>query len=166
MDAFDNSELLQAHRLRPTLARLSVLQLFNDEQAYTPEQVYRALVRQGSDVSLATTYRVLAQFVEAGLLGRQQLDNGPGRYFRPTAQPCEHMLCTECGAMLPMPGPEIASLLKQLAAKHGYLLAEYEVAMQGQCTSCAQKAAEPEAQRIPQRRSSRSASFTVRAAAK
>lgn len=164
MDAFDSSELLQEHRLRPTLARLSVLHLFRDEQAYTPEQVYRALVRQGSDVSLATTYRVLAQFVDAGLLARQQLDNGPGRYFLPTSQPCEHMLCTECGALLPMPGPEIASLLKQLAAKHGYLLAEYEVAMQGQCTSCAQKSAEPE--RPQHRRTGRTTSQAARVAAK
>ena len=170
MDVFDGSELLQEHRLRPTLARLSVLQLFKDEQAYTPEQVYRALVRQGGDVSLATTYRVLAQFVETGLLGRQQLDNGPGRYFLPTSKPCEHMLCTECGVLLPMPGPEIGSLLKQLAAKQGYQLAEYEVVMQGQCTACAQKSAESAKQhhRRSDRsgRSSRTAAYTPRAAAK
>lgn len=144
MEAFDSIDLLQTHRLRPTLARISVLELFRGEQAYTPEQVYKALVQQGSDVSQATMYRTLAQFVDAGLLSRQQLDNGPGRYFLPTSQPSEHMLCTDCGALLPMPGPEIAGLLRRLAARYGYLLAEYELSLQGKCAECSRSGADCE----------------------
>lgn len=139
MDVFESTELLQAHRLRPTLARISVLKLFKGEQSYTPGQVYRVLVQQGEEVSLATTYRTLAHFVDVGLLSRQQLDNGPGRYFLPVSQSTEHILCTECGALLPMPEPEIANLLKKLAAKHGYLLAEYELFLYGKCMACSRK---------------------------
>lgn len=161
---FSAGSLLTECKLRPTLARLSVLELFRDAQAYTPEQVYRALVRQGSDVSLATTYRTLAQFVDAGLLNRQQLDSGPGRYFLPTSQPGEHMLCTECGALLPMPGPEIAGLLRMLAARQGYLLAEYELSLQGKCMECARKGADCEGS--PRNRDGRAAAGTARASLK
>lgn len=143
MEMFDSAELLNQHQLRPTLARIAVLDLFKDSQSYTPEQAYRVLLRQGSDVSLATMYRALGQLVDVGLLSRQQLDNGPGHYFLTGANACEHMLCTECGALLPMPGPELAGMLKRFAAKHGYLLGDYSVAMQGTCTECAKKKSEP-----------------------
>jgi Fur family ferric uptake transcriptional regulator len=133
---FDSNRLLAEHRLRPTLARIYILELFREGHAFTPEQVYRGLVQRGEDVSLATTYRALAQFVDAGLLSRQQLDNGPGRYFLPQSMPNESMLCTECGVLLSLPGPDIAAVLRQLAAKHGYLLTEYELALQGRCLSC------------------------------
>lgn len=140
-DSTDCNDLLAAHGLRPTVARLGVLELFRGGQSFTPEQVYRALIQRSDDVSLATTYRVLAQFVEAGLLSRQQLDHGPGRFFLPTAKPSEHLVCTECGAVLSLPGPEIAGVLAKLAARHGYLLGEYELSLQGKCADCASCAA-------------------------
>lgn len=134
------NSLLTEHKLRPTLARISILEMFQSGQALTPEQVYRQLVQEGGDVSLATTYRALGQFVDSGLLSRQQLDNGPGRYFLSQAKPDERMLCTECGALMPLPGADVAELLRQIAAKHGYQLTEYELALQGRCISCSRKA--------------------------
>jgi Fur family transcriptional regulator, ferric uptake regulator len=139
MQTFNSSAVLAECRLRPTFARLCILDLFREGQTYTPEQVYRVLVQRGEALSLATTYRVLAQFVEVGLLHRQQLDNGPGRYFLPKPESDRHLLCTECGTMLPLPGPEIDDALRQLAAKHGYLLAEYGLMLQGKCAACARK---------------------------
>jgi len=148
METFDSIELLRESRLRPTLARIAILELFQGPRSYTPDQIYRALVNQAEDISLATMYRALAQLLEAGILSRQQLDHGPGRYFLARGHASQHMLCTVCGTLVSVPGPELTSALKHVAAKQGYLLGEYTLAMQGICNACVCKKADPAKARL------------------
>lgn len=107
METFDSIELLRENRLRPTLARIAILKLFQGPRSYTPDQVYRALVNQAEDISLATMYRTLAQLLGAGILSRQQLDHGPGHYLLARVNASQHMLCTVCGPWCVYQGPSL-----------------------------------------------------------
>lgn len=64
---------LHAGGLKATLPRLKVLQIFRESgrRHLSAEDVFKTLLVEGSDIRLATVYRVLMQFVQARLLERQ-----------------------------------------------------------------------------------------------
>src|SRR3954465_11194166 len=68
--------------LKATLPRLKILDLFehSDVRHLTAEDVYRLLMNEGLDIGLATVYRVLTQFEQAGLLVRHHFESGKAVY--------------------------------------------------------------------------------------
>src|SRR4051812_19254258 len=68
--------------LKVTVPRLKVLDLFqhSPDRHLTAEDVYRKLLEEHSDVGLATVYRVLTQFEQAGLLVRHHFEGGKAVY--------------------------------------------------------------------------------------
>ena len=64
--------------LKATLPRLKILELFekSEERHLSAEDVYKVLLNAGDDVGLATVYRVLTQFEDAGLLARHHFESG------------------------------------------------------------------------------------------
>jgi Fur family ferric uptake transcriptional regulator len=64
--------------LKATLPRRRILELFEASKVrhLSAEDVYKALIAEGMDVGLATVYRVLTQFEQAGLLARQHFETG------------------------------------------------------------------------------------------
>ncbi|MEO1957298.1 MAG: transcriptional repressor, partial [Methylophilaceae bacterium] len=64
--------------LKATLPRLKILELFekSDNRHLSAEDVYKILLNSGDDVGLATVYRVLTQFEDAGLLIRHHFESG------------------------------------------------------------------------------------------
>ena len=77
-----NIEELKSTGLKATVPRLKILELFQkaEQRHMTAEDVYRALLDENSDVGLATVYRVLAQFEQAGLLSRSHFEGGKAVY--------------------------------------------------------------------------------------
>jgi hypothetical protein len=69
---------IKSSGLKATLPRVKVLQIFRDSKRrhLSAEDVFRALLAEGSDIGLATVYRVLVQFVQSGLLQRQHFEGG------------------------------------------------------------------------------------------
>ena len=63
--------------LKSTLPRLKILGLFESgqERHMSAEDVYKQLLSTGDDVGLATVYRVLTQFQQAGLLVRHNFES-------------------------------------------------------------------------------------------
>jgi Fur family ferric uptake transcriptional regulator len=66
---------LKASGLKATLPRLKILEIFQNSKVrhLTAEDVYKILLTENMDVGLATVYRVLTQFEQAGLLHRNHL---------------------------------------------------------------------------------------------
>src|SRR5258708_19726444 len=64
--------------LKATLPRRKILELFETSKVrhLSAEDVYKALIAEGIDIGLATVYRVLTQFEQAGLLSRQHFETG------------------------------------------------------------------------------------------
>ncbi|MDK6203694.1 transcriptional repressor, partial [Oligella urethralis] len=72
------SQALQSMGLKATYPRLKILEIFQRPDAghLSAEDVYRILLNENTEIGLATVYRVLTQFEEAGILTKHQFDNG------------------------------------------------------------------------------------------
>ena len=68
--AMTHADELKSSGLKATLPRIKVLEIFQRsmQRHMTAEDVYKALLHEDADVGLATVYRVLMQFEQAGLL--------------------------------------------------------------------------------------------------
>ena len=73
-------EDLKSSGLKATLPRLKILEVFEkaSQRHMTAEDVFRALLAEGSDIGLATVYRVLMQFEQAGILSRSHFESRQG----------------------------------------------------------------------------------------
>src|SRR3970040_1365577 len=85
--------------LKATLPRRKVLELFEASKVrhLSAEDVYKALLAEGIDVGLATVYRVLTQFEQAGLLTRQHFEAGKAVYELNQGGHHDHLVCPQCG---------------------------------------------------------------------
>ena len=69
---------LKSAGLKATLPRLKILSLFENskDRHLSAEDIYKVMISAGEDVGLATVYRVLTQFEQAGLLIRHHFESG------------------------------------------------------------------------------------------
>ena len=63
-----NIDELKSTGLKATLPRLKIMEIFQKgvQRHMTAEDVFRVLLEERSDIGLATVYRVLTQFEQAG----------------------------------------------------------------------------------------------------
>ena len=85
--------------LKATLPRRKILELFEISKVrhLSAEDVYKALIAEGIDVGLATVYRVLTQFEQAGLLARQHFETGKAVFELNRGGHHDHLVCLQCG---------------------------------------------------------------------
>jgi Fur family ferric uptake transcriptional regulator len=85
--------------LKATLPRLTILELFHKsgQRHMSAEDVYRLVLNERADIGLATIYRVLMQFEQAGLLTRSQFESGKAVYELNEGQHHDHLVCLDCG---------------------------------------------------------------------
>ena len=121
--------------LKATLPRLKILDLFeqSDKRHMTAEEVYRLLSDEGQDIGLATVYRVLTQFEQAGLLIRHHFDNDKAVYELNQGGHHDHLLCIQCGKVEEFYDPEIEKRQKAIAAERGFKLAEHALYLYVDC---------------------------------
>lgn len=105
--------------LKATLPRLKVLGIFQNgaERHMSAEDVYKVLLKDHSDVGLATVYRVLAQFEQAGLLNRSQFEGGKSVYELNEGIHHDHLVCLDCGRVEEFYDPEIERRQTDVAKK-------------------------------------------------
>ena len=94
-----NSEDLKSMGLKATIPRLKILALFERTEVrhLTAEDVYRLLLAENLDIGLATVYRVLTQFEQAGLLERHYFESGKAVFELSPGQHYDHLVCIDCG---------------------------------------------------------------------
>ena len=98
MDTIDE---LKSTGLKATLPRLKILEIFQKtvQRHLTAEDVYRLLLSEQSDIGLATVYRVLTQFEQAGILSRNHFEAGKAVYELREDQHHDHLVCVSCGSV-------------------------------------------------------------------
>jgi Fur family ferric uptake transcriptional regulator len=130
-------ESLQSSGLKATLPRIKVLQIFeqSDQRHLSAEDVYRQLLLEEADIGLATVYRVLMQFVEAGLLARQHFESGKAVFELNSAQHHDHMVCLACGRVEEFYDAGIEQRQREIAEERGYELVEHALALYGLCSN-------------------------------
>lgn len=129
------SAALQDHGLKVTLPRLRVLAMFESAPTrhHSAEDVFRVLLAEGHEVGLATVYRVLNQFVQAGVLTRTHLDGDRAVYELNDRDHHDHIVCVRCGRVVEFVDPQIERRQREIAAERGFELADHRLQLFGEC---------------------------------
>ncbi|GGY45022.1 ferric iron uptake transcriptional regulator [Pseudoduganella sp. SL102] len=127
---------LKASGLKATLPRLKILDIFQNSSVrhLTAEDVYKILLADNMDVGLATVYRVLTQFEQAGLLNRNHFESGKAIFELNQGSHHDHLVCLDCGRVEEFVDEEIEARQQRIAAERGFRIAEHALAIYGSCT--------------------------------
>jgi Fur family ferric uptake transcriptional regulator len=135
----DNSDLKKAG-LKITLPRLKILQILENTTSHhlRAEDVYRMLLEMGEDIGLATVYRVLTQFEEAGLVVRHHFEEGHSVFELDHGTHHDHLVCVKCGRVEEFVDPIIEKRQEEVAKLAGYTITDHSLNIYGICNNCQQ----------------------------
>ncbi|MSQ75704.1 MAG: ferric iron uptake transcriptional regulator [Rhodoferax sp.] len=130
-----NSDDLKNTGLKATLPRLKILEVFQTgaQRHMSAEDVFRVLLQDRSDVGLATVYRVLAQFEQAGILSRNHFESGKSVYELNEGQHHDHLVCLDCGRVEEFYDAEIESRQHEVAKAKGFAIADHALSLYANC---------------------------------
>jgi Fur family transcriptional regulator, ferric uptake regulator len=137
----NQSDNLKSMGLKATGPRIKILELFQkaqenpDSHHLTAEDVYRLLLAENMDVGLATVYRVLTQFEQAGLLKRHFFESGKAVFELDAGGHHDHLVCLQCGRVEEFYDAEIEKRQGEIARKNGFELRGHSLALYGDCTN-------------------------------
>jgi Fur family ferric uptake transcriptional regulator len=130
---------LKSSGLKATLPRLKILEIFQRAaqesglRHLAAEDVYKALLAEQLDVGLATVYRVLTQFEQAGLLTRSHFEAGRAVFELNEGSHHDHLVCLTCGRVEEFVDSDIEKRQKRIAAERGFQLQDHALALYGTC---------------------------------
>jgi Fur family transcriptional regulator, ferric uptake regulator len=126
---------LKASGLKATLPRLKILEIFQNSEVrhLTAEDVYKILLTENMDVGLATVYRVLTQFEQAGLLHRNHFETGKAIFELNAGSHHDHLVCLDCGRVEEFCDEDIEARQRSIAQERGFSIAEHALAIYGNC---------------------------------
>ncbi|RJS93396.1 ferric iron uptake transcriptional regulator [Salinisphaera sp. Q1T1-3] len=129
----ETSDLRKAG-LKATLPRLKILEVLqqNKHDHLSAEDVYRRLMDNDEDIGLATIYRVLSQFEDAGLVIRHHFEDGHA-LFELEQGPHDHLICVKCGKIEEFFDNEMQQRQRDLAQKSGFDLSKHTLVLYGEC---------------------------------
>jgi len=130
-----NPSDLKSIGLKATLPRLKILDLFeqSDKRHMTAEEVYRLLSDEGQDIGLATVYRVLTQFEQAGLLIRHHFDSDKAVFELNQGDHHDHLVCLQCGKVEEFFDPEIEKRQQRIAKERGFVIHDHSLHLYADC---------------------------------
>lgn len=122
--------------LKATLPRLKVLSLFENskERHLSAEDIYKVMINSGEDVGLATVYRVLTQFEQAGLLIRHHFESGKAVFELNAGGHHDHIVCVKCGRVEEFYDEEIEKRQKNAAESLGFKMQDHSLTIYGICS--------------------------------
>ena len=129
-------EHLAKHQLKLTRQREQILDAFLKVEHITAEEMYHRLAKRAPHLGLATIYRTLNLFCEAGLaqarhFGTQtQYDNVAHKGHH------DHLICTACGKIVEFENEDIERLQAEVAAKNGFAIQTHKLELYGVCSGC------------------------------
>lgn len=131
-----NSQNLKSIGLKATFPRLKILDLFQttDMRHMTAEDVYKHLINEGMDIGLATVYRVLTQFEQAGLLVRHYFESGRAVFELNEGGHHDHLVCLQCGRVEEFYDPEIEKRQLRIAKERGFAVHDHALYLYADCT--------------------------------
>ena len=127
---------LKSAGLKATVPRLKIINLFETSRVrhLTAEDVYKILLTEGLDIGLATVYRVLTQFEQAGLLVRHHFESGKAVFELNEGKHHDHLVCMQCGRVEEFYDPEIEKRQNEIARQRGFELHGHSLALYADCT--------------------------------
>ena len=131
-----NIDELKNTGLKATLPRLKIMEIFQNsgQRHMTAEDVFRVLLLDRTDIGLATVYRVLAQFEQAGILSRNHFESGKAVYELNEGQHHDHLVCLDCGKVEEFYDAEIEKRQTAVAKAKGFAIADHALSLYAHCT--------------------------------
>jgi len=122
--------------LKATVPRLKILEIFqtSEQRHLSAEDIYRILLSEHMDIGLATVYRVLTQFEQAGLLSRNNFESGKAIFELNEGKHHDHLVCLDCGRVEEFFDSEIEHRQQNIARERGFALQEHALSLYGNCT--------------------------------
>ena len=119
------------------------------------EDVFRVLLAEHADIGLATVYRVLMQFEQAGILSRNHFESGKSVFELNEGKHHDHLVCVDCGRVEEFFDAEIEKRQKSIAQTRGFELQDHALALYAACTkkNCPFRASDARRRRYPRARS-------------
>jgi Fur family transcriptional regulator, ferric uptake regulator len=130
-----NIDELKSTGLKATLPRLKILDVFHkgEQRHMTAEDVFRVLLEERSDIGLATVYRVLTQFEQAGILSRSHFESGKAVYELNEGTHHDHLVCLDCARVEEFYDPEIEKRQNDVAKLKGFEIADHALSLYAHC---------------------------------
>lgn len=132
----ENVKLLKKAGLKITEPRLTILELMQGRknQHFSAEDVYKILLEQGSEIGLATVYRVLNQFDEARILIRHNFEGNKSVFELAPTQHHDHIICEDCGKVFEFNDSVIEQRQKEISEQYGIKLKAHSLYLYGKCS--------------------------------
>ena len=129
---------LRSAGLKVTLPRLKILKLLeaSDQRHLSAEDLYKELLESGEDIGLATVYRVLTQFEEAGLVNRHRFEGGQSVFELDHGHHHDHMVCVKCGRVDEFVDDVIEERQRSIAERLDYEMTDHSLYIYGICPVC------------------------------
>jgi Fur family ferric uptake transcriptional regulator len=129
-----NKELKRAG-LKVTLPRLKILEILQEpqNQHISAEDVYKILLDHDEDIGLATVYRVLNQFDDAGILNRHHFEGGKSVFEISHKEHHDHLVCLKCGKVIEFEDDVIEKRQEEVAQRHNMKLTHHSLYLYGEC---------------------------------
>ena len=109
---------------------MRILELLEEDKAHlSAEDIYRKLIDAGEEVGLATVYRVLTQFEQAGICIRHNFEEGHAVYELTPSDHHDHMVCLDTGDVIEFTDDVIEERQKILATEHGYEIIDHSMVL-------------------------------------
>jgi len=132
----NRADELKSSGLKATAPRLKVLEVFEraDRRHLSAEDVYKALLAEDADIGLATVYRVLMQFEQAGILSRNHFEAGKAVFELNEGKHHDHLVCVVCGKVEEFYDAEIEARQQAIAKERGYTLQDHALSLYVVCS--------------------------------
>ncbi len=123
--------------LKVTVPRLKILEVLEKcgDQHVSAEDVYKILIQQGEEISLATIYRVLTQFETAQLVIRHNFEGGFAVFELNRGEHHDHILCVVCGKVVEFTDEVIERRQLEIAKEMGFEIEDHSLVIYGRCNN-------------------------------
>ena len=124
--------------LKITTQRLKILQILEQttERHLTAEDIFGRLNEAGEEIGLATVYRVLTQFEEAGLVIRHHFEGDQSFFVLDEGEHHDKLVCVKCGKVAEFIDPIIEARQEAIAKEAGFTITDHSLNVYGICKDC------------------------------
>ena len=131
----DQNKELKKAGLKVTHPRMLVLEILQNpaNQHISAEEVYKILIESGEDIGLATVYRVLNQFEDAGIIERHHFEGGKSVFELNNKKHHDHLVCLKCAKVIEFEDDVIEQCQKDVAMQNNMKLTHHSLYLYGEC---------------------------------
>ena len=129
---------LTTQKLKSTRQREIILDEFlRVGEHLSTEELYLRLREQHPHIGYATVHRTLTLFAECGIAEPRHFGDGQTRYeSRDGEEHHDHLICTDCGAIVEFENSQIEALQESVARQNGFHIMRHRLELYGRCRAC------------------------------